>query len=411
MTRRRLTWVIGGGALLLLALHVWFWYWPRARAATPASGDAPVALLLDDGFDGAVWVPYPHQNLAALPGQGDPWSYWQAAGLLSRRRAMSLPAFGPFVLPPSREMTVAWSTGGERLAVAARVYPTVAWIARLAGRLAGNPWLAGGEVSGRQGTVTVRWRGTLWTATRGEDVADPATVATGAPLHLDAQPLALLRLDDPPAKVPAGLFTLRRAPRGFAVSLVGSDGAPLGDSGDVLDRSLLEPPLALLGLSASPERRQALALFEEDGIPAFAVFERGVGGPSSSRLPLAGMGVAALLGTDGYHGEHAGWTLMASGSSTFERAGALVPALEEGLDRARGASSSRLRVAVLAEPSRAERALGALTRVLAVLPGRGGSEARRLEALHRLLAPLAGFHRGSLVILENPDRFELRVER
>lgn len=413
---RKRVWVLATvAAVLLLAGHVWFWYLPRAHGGRPAAGGEPLTLLTAPGFDGAVWLPYPHQNLAAVPG-GDPWSYWDAAGILSRRERLSLLSFGPFVVPPSKEMTVAWSTGGERFAVAARVYPVFVVIARLAGWVAGNPWLAGGVVEGRDGAVTVSWSGTLWTASSRIPKAPKAATATQpttarVPVLPEGELLALLRLGDPPPRLPVGLYALQRTAAGLAVDLAGADGSLPAEPSPVPDPDLLVPPLVLLGLAAGEGREQALALFDDTGVPGFAVFERGSEDGSQLELPLAGMGVAALLGHDGYRGDVSGWALMATGTGTYARAEALVPALDAGFALPGDGGASRLRVAVLAEPAAAGRVLGQLGRALEGLPSGDGSEARRLSALRQLLAPLARFRRGSLLIHENPDRFALRLER
>jgi hypothetical protein len=52
--------------------------------------------------------------------------------------------------------------------VVAEVYPVAALFARLAGKLAGNPWLAGGAVSFRDRPAWVEWRGSSWVVRIGE---------------------------------------------------------------------------------------------------------------------------------------------------------------------------------------------------------------------------------------------------
>jgi hypothetical protein len=203
-----------GVALLALATagaaHVLYWYAPRERPAAPAPGDLPARLLAAGPLPIRLWVPYPHQNLAVLDrAAADPRSTIAALVTVAGVRRARLPRFGPFRVPPSREICIASDTRGRRVVAVARVYPGLAALARLAGRMAGNPWLAGGEVEldGRPARTGWAGRGLWWVSN--EPGFDPARLA---PAHgLPSQPaLAIVRLDAAVSLLPSGWFRLER---------------------------------------------------------------------------------------------------------------------------------------------------------------------------------------------------------
>ena len=107
MTAKR--WILGVGAsLLAIAGHVAWSYLPRARPVTPRDGSPVAALLASQDFPAAVWVPYPHQNLAHLrqvAGAGP--ASLRAVARLAGLPAPALPTFGPLALPPSSEIAFA----------------------------------------------------------------------------------------------------------------------------------------------------------------------------------------------------------------------------------------------------------------------------------------------------------------
>lgn len=172
------------GTLVLAGLvvaHAVYWYAPRPRPAVPAEAALAgwLADPVEDGVGSGVWLPYPHQNLAALqealggPGAGERFleRLLRVARGDYRRSAgddLEMPGFGPFRLPPARELVVMLKEEGEGAAgvLAARLYPTWAWVGRGAGRLAGNPWLAGGEVRVGGRPARVSWDGRLWSVRR-----------------------------------------------------------------------------------------------------------------------------------------------------------------------------------------------------------------------------------------------------
>ena len=209
--------------LALLAAHVVYWYLPRERAvaprlaaamaaaarsaASPQGGRAvaagePLEVLAAGRYDLCLWVPYPHQNLGVLAGAVDDLPGVIAAAVrLSRgaggaqdedagaagaaaKEPQDLPTFGPFEVPPASELVACADLAGGRLRVVARIYPALAAVARLAGRLAGNPWLAGGEA----GRMRIAWDGRLWTVIAGEESPPPAVAAGSAAARDDSTP-------------------------------------------------------------------------------------------------------------------------------------------------------------------------------------------------------------------------------
>ncbi len=172
-------WLLGSLlAALALGGHVYWWYWPRVHAAVP-DPDAPfTAWLRNESFAYSVWIPYPHQNLAALRRLGGLGSReLKAMGRLAGLPEPHFPSFGSLSLPPSSALAALSDHDGQTFAVAADVYPVFAWFSWLAGKVAGNPWLGGGEVLVEGRRMIVRWQGNVWT------VASPVEV----PLH-DGEP-------------------------------------------------------------------------------------------------------------------------------------------------------------------------------------------------------------------------------
>jgi len=214
----------------LAAGHVLYWYGGRERPAVPDPDDLPARLLDDPSFDLALWLPYPHQNLAVVEqalGGREGTEGWLAALLRlaegrsegrSEDGAVSIPAFGPFTVPPAREVTLARGRepqgGTERVQVAARIYPSLARIGWLAGAVAGNPWLAGGEVRALGGDARVSWDGGVWRISRGPEGREGATSSPAASFPQRLLPaLARLRVGDRAATgdLPAGRYRLERS--------------------------------------------------------------------------------------------------------------------------------------------------------------------------------------------------------
>ncbi len=138
--------VVVGAFLLAAAAHYRHYFSPRERAGV-ASPELAALLAADSPFERVLWLASPHQNLGALDERvGDLELYLAELSRLTGVARPRLPRFGPFALPPAREIVMAWNGSGESFLGVARIEPGVAWLARLSGRIAGNPWLAGGRV-------------------------------------------------------------------------------------------------------------------------------------------------------------------------------------------------------------------------------------------------------------------------
>lgn len=249
--------------LALAAGHVAYWYLPRLHPGQPRPGLLPAQLLASDAYSFAVWMPYPHQNLGVLTraatAGGERSEAEELGHALARLAGLprpSLPRFGAFEVPPATEIAFAGDDRGEHFALFAEVYPAVAAFAKLAGRLAGNPWLEGGvlEVEGRR--VEVTWHGRVWTVTSPGFPSLDADAATATPPGLA---IVEVRRAVPP--LPAGRFVLTRQGRDLALTSAGAGDGP---------RDLEELDPAALGLfllvatgpSATPdEPTQAMAFF------------------------------------------------------------------------------------------------------------------------------------------------------
>jgi hypothetical protein len=334
VTRGRRLAVAAAAVVALAAVPHWLVHY-RARERAGRPGAEAVALLTDDAWRAALWIPYPHQNLAALEGRVG--ELRRLARDLADPGAFALQRFGPFALPPGRELAVAIAEDG-RVRALERVYPTVAWIARAAGTVARNPWLAGGEIRDRGGALraTVAWKGTLWTC---ETVAPPlsapeAQLGGGSPGRKRPQKgsrsrrgagpepggaddfagtpvlstessgvLALARGMDP---LPRGLYRLARSGPGAELELVA--GSP--PAGSLLPAALVPPALTApagwiaewpepgkeLGDGVAGETLRAMALWAEpgavEGLPRLAALDRA----GAERFSLPGEGLLRLIG-------------------------------------------------------------------------------------------------------------------
>ena len=180
----------GIAALLIVAMigHWYYWYAPRSRTGSPRA-EAPTSQVFfgESELPLRLWVPYPHQNLAALEDAvGDLAGWTEVSSYLIAEDLAILPSFGP---------------AGDRLVVAADVYPLVASLARVAGWLAGNPWLAGGSIDLQGSRLQVDWRGSTWMVIQGN------VALTGEPNVPELPPThALLGLEQPYGLVPMGLL-------------------------------------------------------------------------------------------------------------------------------------------------------------------------------------------------------------
>lgn len=209
------------------AAHLWFWYLPRAHRGR-ASEHALVLLGQVDGD--AAWIAHPHQNLAVAARRVDLERLVDAACRLDpQRRCRPLPRFGPLAVPPASEAVLAL----DGSLVAFRLHLSIALLARAAGTLAGNPWLAGGAVDGDG--AQVQWRDGWWILGRGGHLV----VDADRPNQLRELPAVLARIElaGPRLGLAAGGFAVDADEHGLVVAsresgdaaaLRGGDGCGVG---------------------------------------------------------------------------------------------------------------------------------------------------------------------------------------
>lgn len=334
-TRRRGLLTLAGLTSLLAAAvgHVFFWYVPRPRPSAPDPASACVQLIGGSEYPVGLWIPFPHQNLGVLAelASGDP-QYLEALRRLAGLPETPLPAFGPFPVPPARDLAVVSDESGENFALAARIYPAMAVLAKLGGRLAANPWLAGGEVYLDGRAAQVEWRGSTWWVTSG---LAPAPAQSQQSVDLDQAAWAWIEMRQPAAPLPAGSYLLTgSAAEGF--DLATHD--PVAPPGRLQQAGFGGDELFLLALAGREnhlaEPAGALMLFELDDdshdLPRSAVLSE----PGSDRWQIPGESILELGGRHLYQGQAAGWQIDAIDRFALEGgqdlAAGLVPLTERG---------------------------------------------------------------------------------
>jgi hypothetical protein len=416
----------------LLGTHGWVQYGPRERAGAPVAGGLPDRLLEDRSFDLALWLAYPHQNLAVLRrelgGEG-PTREWVAAVLRLAEAGsgaepeISLPAFGPFPVPPARELTLAIGRVGERgrspggALLAARVYPALVWIGRSAGAITGNPWLSGGEVRAFGGPARVSWDGAVWRIA--SEALDPGAVVAAASTAREGvsrEPaLARLRVGSGLVSrgLPAGgyrLFRTPEAPTDLELALEGpgsgEEGVP--EAGEADPFEALAPELAAAGVAAawaqgSRGRRVGLALLFHGGgrgrLPPMAVLAP-ASTPASSRtseapprLRLVQEHLPSFLREDIERAPAGRWLALASDEDALAEAcrlAARLPPPEELPDRFLWVDLPALRGLV-----------DTVVELLEDVPLFPRGELRRWRDVRTAMGPLEGF--GRLTLLSRPE--------
>lgn len=411
MRLKKLLWgsVLTALALAAAAGHVVYWYLPRERTGVPQP-ETPMGRLLASDYPVALWIPYPHQNLAFL-GSGEAGGEGlRAAARLAGLPTPELPSFGPLPVPPATAMAVASDESGERYVVLAEVYPAFAAFAKLAGRLADNPWLRGGEiyVGGRRAEVS--WRGNLWA------VASPELPALDAPTRdaAAAPPpsLAVIRVRQAAHPLPSGGFLLRR--HRDSLEIVSADvseipepelgGLGLPGLGVFLltyggaNPALGEPAEALVGFVATdPDTPEGNAL----ELPQVARLWEG-----GARRSLPGESILELAGRRPREGAAAGWSIAALDTSTLERSQLLAPRLSALRDSPGGLTWFLWfdLVRGLSEVSRfAER--------LSEVPIVPQEHLQQWRDVHASLRPVAErYSRLSIVVTQEPRALRLRLD-
>ncbi|MEA2601893.1 MAG: hypothetical protein QOF89_2885 [Acidobacteriota bacterium] len=425
--RRLLKLAILVALLLAVAGYIFHGYWPRERAASPEPGSLPARLLASGDYGACLWVPYPHQNLGVLAGAvGDGSAYLAAASREAGTPAPALPSFGPFAVPPSREIVACSDLDGQRFLLVARVYPGLAAVARLAGRLADNPWLRGGEVRETRGqgdevqerALQVSWQDGLWMVRSGRE----AKIPEGGPGAGGAAPasLGLLHLAQEISDLPAGDYRLARQGGDLEVTLVGGDGAPdpqVMPAGPVED---VDAPVLLVvagpawpAAEPRPLPPAALALFDVQGglklgpleLPGAAVFNP----PGGKRWGLPSRGLAGLLTDSLPRGNSAGWEVVALDTTSLARAQALAPGISALVPPDASGSEGRLVLGAWLRPRPAHRLVTQMRKGLEKVPLVDRRQVQRWRDWETLLGPFSSCDQASLAATRSPSSFRLRL--
>lgn len=380
-----------------------------APAERPGVASPELAALLAEGspFERVLWLAAPHQNLGALDERvGDLELYLAELSRLTGVATPRLPRFGPFALPPARELVLAWNGEGEQFLGIARIEPGIGWIARIAGRLAGNPWLAGGHIDSAGRTFDVRWQGSLWMVASGlpswiDLGSDGARAEEGLPAP-EPVALAQLRLRREVGPLPVGRFVLARGADGLEVRS--------GELPEVVQpASEWSFPGVALWVSSTdrgPIGGPGLFLLweaAEGAIPRVAVLQRG--GGRSFRLP--GESILAMMGA-GEPASRLAWSVRATQKSARREALLMVPWFERHLPRPGGRGPWLGRAGRLV-PGASARTLDLLARSLEKLPLLPPAEMRRISAASRLLAPFQDCAAIAFEVWHEPEGARLRL--
>lgn len=412
----------------LIGGHILRSYWPRERPAVPDPDGLPARLMASGAYEACFWVPYPHQNVGELSEAVADGSAWlEAAARVAGVPPPVLPSFGPFAVPPSKEIAVCSDLDGERFFVAAHVYPGLGTVAKAAGTLADNPWLAGGEITDSQGTgdavvervLKVAWVDKVWTVTAGD--TPPVLGPAGQPL-LHPRSLGIVRLERETSGFSDGDYLLRRRDGDLELARDSSEPAP-----NIPNPIEQEPRPVLLAVAGAswpdaeprPLPPAAFALFdvaEGQGVkfgpfgelPGAAIFHP----PGSKRFSLPGEGLTGLIAGALPKAEIAGWQILAMDSGSLRRAEAIAPRLTalsppdvmEGLNR-----DGRLVLGLWMQPRPALRLVGTVRKFLEKVPIVDRQQVRRWRDWETILAPVAGCEQVTLVSTQKPVSFRLRL--
>jgi len=429
--------ILAAIALLLLVGHVLYWYVPRARASAPEPGSLAARLLASGAYDACFWVPYPHQNLGVLRRRLEDGTAWlSAVARVADLPPPVLPGFGPFTVPPSSEIAACSDLSGDRFFLVARVYPSLAAVARLSGKLADNPWLSGGEVREVKGdgpderVIQVTWREGMWTVTSGDDppvfAAETPAAPAGPPV---AASLGLFRLNKDVSEFPTGDYLVRRQEHDLEVTLersgaVEAPDLPAGDTPVLLAVAGPSWPAA----EPKPLPAAAFAIFDigEEGslsggkgraafgplgtLPGMAVFHP----PGGRRWEIPTQGIAGLLTGSLPKGNAAGWQIVAMDEESLASAQALAPRLsaltspESGTLAGSSGKAGRLVIGLWARPAPAVRLVSRVRKFFEKVPLVEARQVQRWRDWETLLKPLAPCERIALAATQGPPSFRLR---
>ena len=421
-------------AAVLLAGHIFYWYMPRARAAAPEPGSLPARLLAAGAagaYDACFWVPYPHQNLGILRSRLEDGAAWLAA--VARVAGLPppvLPGFGPFAVPPSSEIAACSDLSGDRFFLVARVYPALSAVARLSGKMADNPWLAGGEVREPRGgdnpeerLIEVAWREGMWTVSSGGGEPE-LSAAAGAPSRPFPASFGLFRLFKDVSELPTGDYLLRREGDDLEVTLDRPDAVAAPE----LPSDLTPVLLAVAGPSWPPAETKPLPP------AAFAIFDIGEGGetpgetpgraafgplgalpgiavfhpPGGRRWEVPTQGLAGLLTGGLPKGNAAGWQIVAVDAASLARAEELAPRLSALAPPDGTADKGRLVLGLWVRPAPAVRLVSRVRKLFEKIPVVESRQVQRWKDWETLLKPLAPCERIALAATQAPPSFRLR---
>jgi hypothetical protein len=405
--------------LALLAVgYLLYSYWPRERAAVPS--EVTARLLASGEYGACLWVPYPHQNLGKLEGTiDDPAAYLAAAARVADLPAPVIRPFGPFAVPPSREIVACSDLDGKRFLLMAKVYPGLAAVARLAGRLADNPWLRGGDIKEAQGTndaveervLHVVWRDGYWTVRLGDE---PKPEGGSAPAYPAS--LGVFHLGEEVSDLPAGDYVLQRQGEDLDATLLGAAAPPPppaftqgADAPALLavagadwpaDSEKPLPPAAMMlfdsrgGLSLGPMGTlPGLAILNPEGEKRWGLPAKGLGGLLAQNLP---------------NGNAAGWSVVALDDESLARAEALAPRISE-LAPPDGDGEGAMILGLWLRPEPALRRVSQFRKGLEKFPLAERRQIDRWRDWETLLSPLAACERASAVATRSPSAFLLRL--
>ncbi|MEO7795637.1 MAG: hypothetical protein ABIV06_12780, partial [Thermoanaerobaculia bacterium] len=370
-----------------------------------ASPELAAILAADAPFERSLWLASPHQNLGELDERvGDLDLYLSELSRLGGVAMPRLPGFGPFKLPPAREIALAWNTTGGGFLGAARIESGIGWAARLAGRLAGNPWLAGGRVDSGGRTYEIRWQGPLWIVASGvpPELPPPAPAVDLASLAAQGPVIAEVRLRREVGPLPAGRFVLQRSDGGLEVLSGNLPEAVQAAS----DWSFPGVALWVSSTDRGPVGGPGLFLLweaAEGAIPRVAVLQRG--GGRSFRLP--GESILAILGA-GEPALRLGWTVRGTQKSAQREALGMVPWFERHLPRP-GARGPWLGQAGRLMPVATARTLELVAHNLARLPLVPPAEVERISGVARLLSPFQDCAAIAFEVWHDPEGARIRL--
>lgn len=414
--RRTPNWALSLFAVALAAGHIAFWYLPRQRPKAPDPRDLPGEIILGTTYPLAIWLPYPHQNLGAL-GRGvkDPHKLLAAVARLADVPPPRLPGFGPFAVPPARELALGYDPQGSTV-LAARIYPGLAVVARLAGWLASNPWLEGGEVPLGEESAQVTWRGSLWILHSGtvDRESLPAVQGVTPPEAC----LGMLRLADAPGPLAPGTYRVARhgsglrltrwEPSGANRDLAPGSSTPASGLRRYL-AALERADIAVVALSGPQgpwaETPGALVLLQPARdtvarLPTAAV----VYPTGGNRMSLPAESWVSALGLRLYDAQEGDWSVLALDSNSLETARVLARSLAPLQDP----TSPEARTwSLWLDPAGTLAFATAMRRVVERIPLLSTASVERWRDVETVLEPLAERKEIYLEATLEPARLEL----